>query len=537
MPFENPSALTNFVELLFILLIPAALTATFGRMVGARRQGWALYGTMMILLLVGIGVSYGGEQAGSPAQDAAGISATAHGSDSAGGNLEGKEQRFGIASSTEWAAATTAASNGSVNSALDSYTGIGGTPPLVNMLTGEVIFGGVGSGLYGMLLFVLLAVFIAGLMVGRTPEYLGKKIEAREIKLVMIGTLVVPLLVLVLTAVAISTSYGSVSIFNSGPAGLLGDPLRLRLAGQQQRLGLRRLHRLRPAERTRQRRLVRDYVRRPARRRRDADRALRPAPRRAGGGRLPRRQARGPGRPRHVADRQPDLRGAADLRDRGRRGAHLLPRASARPDRPGPDGEVVLMARDLRSGAVALIVLTVVLGLGYSLVLTGISQALFGDKADGSLVKVDGRVVGSKLLGQDFSGDPSYFQSRPSATGYSGDVTYFSNLGPNSRKLARQLTARVDAYLKLEGPYTAGLTAAEIPPDAVMTSASGVDPQISSRQREDPGQPRGGRAKPAARSGPVLVDDHTDRRGLGFLGEPGVDVLELNIALDREAPR
>ena len=219
MPFENPSALTNFVELLFILLIPAALTATFGRMVGARRQGWALYGTMMVLLLVGIGVSYGGEQAGSPAQDAAGISATAHGSDSAGGNLEGKEQRFGIASSTEWAAATTAASNGSVNSALDSYTGIGGTPPLVNMLTGEVIFGGVGSGLYGMLLFVLLAVFIAGLMVGRTPEYLGKKIEAREIKLVMIGTLVVPLLVLVLTAVAISTTYGSVSIFNSGPQG------------------------------------------------------------------------------------------------------------------------------------------------------------------------------------------------------------------------------------------------------------------------------------------------------------------------------
>jgi K+-transporting ATPase ATPase A chain len=219
MPFENPSSLTNFVELLFILLIPAALTATFGRMVGARRQGWAIYGTMMILLLVGIGVSYGGEQAGSPAQDAAGISATARGSESTGGNMEGKEQRFGIPSSTEWAAATTAASNGSVNSALDSYTGIGGTPPLVNMLTGEVIFGGVGSGLYGMLLFVLLAVFIAGLMVGRTPEYLGKKIEAREIKLVMIGTLVVPLLVLVLTAVAISTAYGSVSIFNNGPQG------------------------------------------------------------------------------------------------------------------------------------------------------------------------------------------------------------------------------------------------------------------------------------------------------------------------------
>ncbi len=219
MPFENPTALSNFVEVLFILLIPAALTATFGRMVGSARQGWAIFVTMLVLLMVGIGVSYAGEQAGSPAQDAAGISATADGSDSSGGNLEGKEQRFGIASSTEWAAITTAASNGSVNSALDSYTGVGGAVPLVNMLTGEVIFGGVGSGLYGMLLFVLLAVFIAGLMVGRTPEYLGKKIEAREIKLVMIGTLVVPLLVLVLTAVAISTKWGAVSIFNNGPQG------------------------------------------------------------------------------------------------------------------------------------------------------------------------------------------------------------------------------------------------------------------------------------------------------------------------------
>jgi K+-transporting ATPase ATPase A chain len=219
MPFENPTALTNFVEVLFILLIPAALTATYGRMVGSARQGWALYATMLILLAVGIGVSYGAEAAGSPAQEAAGIESAADGGDSSGGNLEGKEQRFGIASSTEWAAITTAASNGSVNSAHDSYTGIGGAVPLVNMLTGEVIFGGVGSGLYGILLFVLLAVFIAGLMVGRTPEYLGKKIEAREIKLVMIGTLVVPLLVLVLTAVAVASKYGAPSIFNNGPQG------------------------------------------------------------------------------------------------------------------------------------------------------------------------------------------------------------------------------------------------------------------------------------------------------------------------------
>jgi K+-transporting ATPase ATPase A chain len=219
MPFENPTSLSNFVEVLFILLIPAALTATYGRMVGSARHGWALYATMLILLIVGIGISYGAESAGSPAQSAAGIEATADGGDSSGGNLEGKEQRFGIVSSTEWSAITTAASNGSVNSGLDSYTGIGGAVPLVNMLTGEVIFGGAGSGLYGMLLFVLLAVFIAGLMVGRTPEYLGKKLEAKEVKLVMIGTLVVPLLVLAMTAVAVASRYGAVSIFNAGPQG------------------------------------------------------------------------------------------------------------------------------------------------------------------------------------------------------------------------------------------------------------------------------------------------------------------------------
>ena len=166
-----------------------------------------------------------------------------------------------------WAAITTAASNGSVNSAHDSYTGIGGAVPLVNMMTGEVIFGGVGSGLYGMLLFVLLAVFIAGLMVGRTPEYLGKKIEAREVKLTLIGTLYTALAVLVLTALAIATKWGAPSIYNSRPAGLLGDALRLHLAGQQQRLGLRRLHRLRAAQRPRQRGRLRHHLRRPPRRR------------------------------------------------------------------------------------------------------------------------------------------------------------------------------------------------------------------------------------------------------------------------------
>jgi len=195
------------------------------------------------------------------------------------------------------------------------------------------------------------------------------------------------------------------------------------------------------------------------------------------------------------------------------------------------------MRRDLRASALALLILTVVLGLAYPLALTGISQAVFGNQADGSQITQDGRVVGSKLLGQDFSGDPAYFQSRPSATGYSGDVTYFSNLGPNSRKLARQLTARVDAYLKLESPYNPGLTRSDVPPDAVMTSGSGVDPLISiANARIQANRVAAERHVPLDRV-LALIDDHTTGRGIGFLGEPGVNVLELNLALDREDPR
>jgi K+-transporting ATPase ATPase A chain len=210
MPFENPSGLTNFIELFLILVIPAGLTATFGRMVGSRRQGWGLYVAMFALLIVGVGVVYAAEAHGSVAQHAAGI---------AGGNFEGKETRFGITNSALWSAITTVTSCGAVNASLDSLTGIGGAIPMSNMMIGEVSFGGVGSGLYGMLLFVLLAVFIAGLMVGRTPEYLGKKIEAREIKLVLIGTLAMPLLVLFTVALAVATKYGAPSLFNTGPQG------------------------------------------------------------------------------------------------------------------------------------------------------------------------------------------------------------------------------------------------------------------------------------------------------------------------------
>jgi potassium-transporting ATPase potassium-binding subunit len=217
-PFENPTQFSNFVEWIFILLIPAAATAQFGRMVGNRRQGWALYATMLIFFVGLFGVAYAAEQHGSPAQHVAGQN-TAAAKGTTGGNLEGKDQRFGIADSAGWTDATTDASNGSVNASHDSYTGFGSLVPLANMMTGEVIFGGVGSGLYGMLLTVLLAVFIAGLMVGRTPEYLGKKVESREVKLVLIGLLFTPMVALIATGVAIASPHGTVSIFNPGPQG------------------------------------------------------------------------------------------------------------------------------------------------------------------------------------------------------------------------------------------------------------------------------------------------------------------------------
>ena len=209
-PYENPTWLSNFVEMLLILAIPAALTSTYGRMVGNRRQGWAIYGAMLALFLVAVVVVALAESGSTPAMDAANV---------AGFNMEGKEQRFGIASTALWVVVTTAASCGAVNGAMESLTALGGTVPMAQMQTGEVIFGGVGSGLYSMLLFAILAVFLCGLMVGRTPEFLGKKIEAREVRLTVLGTIGVPLLVLVTSAVAIATTYGRASILASGPQG------------------------------------------------------------------------------------------------------------------------------------------------------------------------------------------------------------------------------------------------------------------------------------------------------------------------------
>jgi K+-transporting ATPase ATPase A chain len=217
-PFENATTFANFVEMLFILLIPAAATYQYGRMIGRQRQGWALYIAMLVMLAIGVGNAYYHESKATPALAAAGVHATVS-PGSTGGTLQDKEQRNGIASTTLWATATTAASNGSVNGAHEALSAFGGVTPLVNMMTGEVIFGGVGSGLYGMLLTVLLTVFLAGLMVGRTPEYLGKKIQAREVKLVTIGVLYMPVVLLVAASLAIATPAGKQSIYDSGPQG------------------------------------------------------------------------------------------------------------------------------------------------------------------------------------------------------------------------------------------------------------------------------------------------------------------------------
>jgi K+-transporting ATPase ATPase A chain len=217
-PFENPTPLSNFLEMLSILLIPAALCYTFGAMVGDTRQGWAILAAMTVVFVALIFVTVPAEQSGNPALAALNVDQSAN-ADQAGGNMEGKETRFGIVNSALWAVATTAASNGSVNSMHDSFTPIGGMIPMWLMQLGEVIYGGVGSGLYGMIVFAIVAVFVAGLMIGRTPEYLGKKIEAYEMKMAAVAILIPPLMVLGGSALAVMLDAGRSSVFNPGAHG------------------------------------------------------------------------------------------------------------------------------------------------------------------------------------------------------------------------------------------------------------------------------------------------------------------------------
>lgn len=212
-PFENPTPFTNFIQMLLIFVIPAGLTYMFGKMARDTKQGWAIFAAMSVLFLVGVGVAYYAEAQANPALNGMGIHQLA-------GNMEGKEVRYGVGASSLFAVITTGASCGAVNAMHDSFNALGGMIPMVNMLLGEVVFGGVGAGLYGMLIYVLLAVFIAGLMVGRTPEYLGKKIEAKEMKLLMLYILIFPLVILGFSAWAAVVPYGVSSLNNAGPHGL-----------------------------------------------------------------------------------------------------------------------------------------------------------------------------------------------------------------------------------------------------------------------------------------------------------------------------
>jgi potassium-transporting ATPase potassium-binding subunit len=216
-PFENPTPFTNFLEMFCIFAISAGLTSVLGRMTGSRRHGWAVWGAMAFLFLAGTTTAYWAEASGNPllAHTDQAVSAL-----QAGGNMEGKECRFGIANSALFATVTTDASCGAVNGMHDSFTPLGGLVPLVNIMLGEVVFGGVGAGLYGMLLFVVLAVFIAGLMVGRTPEYLGKKVQAFEVQMAMLAVLILCATILVPTAISVVTSFGTASLNNAGPHGL-----------------------------------------------------------------------------------------------------------------------------------------------------------------------------------------------------------------------------------------------------------------------------------------------------------------------------
>ncbi len=311
-PYENPTAISNFLEVLYILLISAALTHTFGRMVKDERQGWALYAAMSIIFLAGVLVCYWAEGSGNTHFAALGLDPA---------NMEGKEVRFGITNSSLWAVATTAASNGSVNAMHDSFTPLGGMIPIIMMQLGEIIFGGVGSGLYGMLLMVIVAVFVAGLMVGRTPEYLGKKIEAKEVKMAMLAILILPLSMLGFTAVSILLPFGSVQHAGRRSARLQRDALSVHVADRQQRLGLRRLHRQHALE---------QHHRRLG----DADRALHGHRSDDGGGGLAGRQEDRAGFRRNLPDAWRAVRRPARRRDRHHRRAHLLPGARTRAASP-----------------------------------------------------------------------------------------------------------------------------------------------------------------------------------------------------------
>ena len=309
-PFENPTALSNLVQMVSIFALGAALTNVFGRMVGSERQGWAILGAMGALFLMGVVVCYWAEGAGNPLIHALGID---------GGNMEGKEVRFGIAMSSLFAVVTTDASCGAVNAMHDSFTALGGMIPLINIMLGEIIVGGVGSGFYGILLYVIIALFVAGLMVGRTPEYLGKKIEAKEVKMTMLAVLCLPLLMLGFTAIATVLPSAVASIANPGPHGF-SEILYAYVSGAGNNgsaFGGPDGQYLLVQHHARHRHVLRSLLRhRPG----------------AGDRRLDGGQEDSAGLGRHLPDRWRPVRRPARRRHPDRRRPHLLPGTGARPD-------------------------------------------------------------------------------------------------------------------------------------------------------------------------------------------------------------
>ena len=335
-PYENPTPLTNLLEMLAIFSIGAGLTHTFGKMVGDRKQGWALFAVMAILFLAGAAPTIWAEQHGNPQFRAMGIDQHATATQS-GGNMEGKEIRFGIVESALWATVTTDTSCGAVNSMHDSYTPLGGLVPMVNMQLGEVIFGGVGSGLYGIIVMAVLAVFIAGLMVGRTPEYLGKKIEAREMKLAMLYVLIFPTVILIPTALATVLPAGLSSMSNPGPHGFSQILYAYTEAGANNGSAFAGLN-----ANTR-------FLQRDARDR-DAARQVHDGDSRARDCGLGRGQEIHRRQRRDFPDRRHPVRGVADWRNHNRRRADLLLRRRARADRraTADDGRETLLGLGLQ---------------------------------------------------------------------------------------------------------------------------------------------------------------------------------------------
>ena len=318
-PFENPTPLTNFLQILAIFLIPAGLVYAYGRMVRNVRHGWAIWAAMYVLFFGGVFTTYWAEARGNPIHAARGVDVVASATNP-GGNMEGKEVRFGIANSALYATITTDASCGCVNAMHDSFTPIGGLVPMVNIQLGEVIYGGVGAGLYGMIVMVVLTVFIAGLMVGRTPEYLGKKIQSREVRMAMLYVLIFPATILLLSGGDRPATRWPQGIEQRRAARLLRDSVRVLLHGREQRQRIRRPYR-------------KQLLLQLRARHGDAHRPLRDAGTGVRARGLSLRAEAGAGDRGHVPGDDAALRGAARRRDPHRRSADVLPRTRARPRR------------------------------------------------------------------------------------------------------------------------------------------------------------------------------------------------------------